>query len=60
MQPSREFMQNFQRGTTKALTEVRPTPVVLVCIYNHNNTLITHDMLYNIFSQYGKVMKVNL
>jgi len=53
-----EFNKFFKRTTTKAFTEARATPVILVCIYNHNNTLITHDLLYNIFSQYGKVQKI--
>ena len=55
-----EFNKFFKRTTTKAFTEARATPVILVCIYNHNNTLITHDLLYNIFSQYGKVLRVNI
>ncbi len=53
-----EFNRLFKRSTTKAFTEVRATPVILVCIYNHNNTLITHDLLKTIFSQYGKVLRV--
>jgi len=53
-----EFNKFFKRSTTKAFTEVKATPVILVCIYNHNNTLITHDLLKTIFSQHGKVLRI--
>lgn len=36
----------------------KPTPVLLVCIYNKNSTLITHDILYKAFSEYGEIYKV--
>ena len=56
-----ENAQSFGgRAPTKALTEAKTTPVILVCIYNKNSTLITHDLLYNVFSAYGKILKVPL
>lgn len=63
MDPNSEI-ENAQafggRATTKALTDTKITPVILVCIYNKNSTLITHDLLYNVFSAYGKILKVPL
>lgn len=57
--PEVETAQPFGgRATTKAFTEAKTTPVILVCIYNKNSTLITHDLLYNVFSAYGKIVKV--
>ena len=38
----------------------KPTPVLLVCIYNRNSTLITHDIIYKAFSDYGEILKVFL
>jgi hypothetical protein len=50
----------FQRGSrTKAMTEMKTTPVILVCIYNKNGTLITHDLLHAVFSTYGKILRVS-
>lgn len=54
----REFGSFKGRSGTRAFTEIKPTPVVLVCIYNHNNTLITHETLRKIFSQYGQVLRI--
>jgi hypothetical protein len=34
------------------------TPVLLVCVYNKNGTLITHNVYYNLFSKYGKVLRI--
>lgn len=58
-----DFNRYFKRTNTRAQTEIRSTPVkatpvILICIYNHNNTLITHDLIYNIFSKYGKILRV--
>ena len=54
-----EVSRFFNRGnTTKALTEVKHTPVILVCIYNKNSTLITHELLHTVFSTYGKILRV--
>lgn len=53
-----EVSSHFSRGSTKSLTEARVTPVILVCIYNKNNTLITHDQLYNVFSACGKILRI--
>ena len=60
MDPSGDFeVSSFvNRGSTKALTEAKATPVILVCIYNKNNTLITHDLLYNVFSACGIILRV--
>lgn len=38
----------------------KPTPVLLVCIFNKNSTLITHDILYKAFSDYGDIHKAHL
>ncbi len=53
-----EVRAHFTRPTTKALTDPKITPVILVCIYNKNSTLISHDLLYNVFSVYGKILRV--
>lgn len=60
MEPSADFEVGnyFNRGSTKSLTEAKTTPVVLVCIYNKNNTPITHDLLYNVFSACGKILRI--
>ncbi len=49
----------FKRAPGRSLTEVRETPVILVCIYNKNGTIITHDLLHTLFSTYGKILRVN-
>ena len=36
----------------------KTTKVLLVCVFNKNSTIITHDIFYNIFSNYGEVQKV--
>ena len=53
-----EVSSFFNRANTKALTEARTTPVILVCIYNKNSTLITHEILHNVFSLYGTILRV--
>ena len=35
------------------------TGVLLVCIYNKNEIPITHDYLFEIFSYYGTVLRVD-
>ena len=47
-----------KRSNIRSFTEARETPVILVCIYNKNGTIITHDLLYTLFSQYGKILRV--
>ena len=32
--------------------------VLLVCIYNIHDYLINHEFLYNLFNQYGEVLKI--
>ena len=51
---------NRSSSRTKSLTEMKTTPVILVCIYNKNGTLITHDLLHTVFSCYGKILRVIL
>ena len=34
------------------------TSVLLVCVYNRCSNIITHDMLYEIFSHHGEVMRI--
>lgn len=36
----------------------KPTSVLLVCIYNIHGYQIIHEMLYNLFTQYGEVLKI--
>ena len=33
-------------------------PVLLVCIYNKYGNVITHDYFYNLFCQYGEIVKI--
>lgn len=33
-------------------------PVLLVCIYNKLGRIITHDYFYEVFSEYGEIVKV--
>lgn len=33
-------------------------PVLLVCIYNKYGNVITHDYFYELFSQYGEIVKI--
>lgn len=33
-------------------------PVLLVCIYNKYGNIITHDYFYQLFSQYGEIVKI--
>ena len=33
-------------------------PVLLVCIYNKFGNIITHDYFYQLFSQYGQIVKI--
>ena len=33
-------------------------PVLLVCIYNKFGNVITHDYFYQLFSQYGEIVKI--
>ena len=48
----------YKRSNIKAFTEVKTTPVILVCIYNKSATNISHDLLRTVFSTYGKVLRV--
>ncbi len=48
----------YKRSHIKAFTEVKTTPVILVCIYNKSGTDITHDLLHTVFSTYGKILRV--
>ena len=34
------------------------TNVLLVCVYNKSGSIITHDLLYQIFSPYGLVQRI--
>ncbi len=51
----------FKRSNIKsASTETKNTCVILVCIQNNSGVQITHDLLYTIFSPYGKILRVTL
>ena len=47
-----------KRASVKALSETKVTRVLLVCVYNQSSSIITHDILYNAFSAYGKINRV--
>lgn len=49
------FNSKFQ---IKPTTQPKRTKVLLVCVFNKNSSLITHDIFYNSFSKYGTVEKV--
>jgi hypothetical protein len=34
------------------------SPVLLVCIYNKYGNVITHDYFYQMFGQYGEIVKI--
>ena len=42
----------------KANTQDSIKRVLLVCVYNKSGTLITHDIFYRLFSNYGVVQKI--
>jgi RNA recognition motif-containing protein len=48
----------IQRSTTRSFTELKLTPVILVCIHNVNSTPITHDLLHTVFSTYGNILRI--
>jgi len=47
-----------QRGITRSFTDVKLTPVILVCIHNVGGTVITHELLHTVFSTYGKILRI--
>ena len=60
MLPTPSDHQNFspkQRLLLENSGNDKPTPVLLVCIFNKNSTLITHDIIYKAFSDYGDIHK---
>ena len=52
------FDSSPKRFVPEQAANDRPTAVLLVCIYNKNSTLITHDIIYKAFSEYGEILKV--
>lgn len=46
------------RSSTRSFTELKITPVILVCIHNVGNSLITHELLHTVFSTYGKILRI--
>lgn len=32
--------------------------VLLVCIYNKHGNILTHDYFYQLFNQYGEIVKI--
>lgn len=36
----------------------KATPVLLVCVYNINGKIISHDIFYRLFCEYGEVLKI--
>ena len=51
--------RSFKRSNVRSFTEAKATPVILVCVYNKNGTIITHDLLHTLFSSYGKILRVS-
>lgn len=49
---------DLQRSSSRSFTDMKQTPVILVCIHNVNNTPITHDVLHTIFSEYGQIYRI--
>mmetsp|Transcript_917 Transcript_917/g.822 ORF Transcript_917/g.822 Transcript_917/m.822 type:complete len:114 (-) Transcript_917:961-1302(-) len=49
---------NRSSSRTKSLTEAKMTSVILVCVYNKNGTIITHDLLHTVFSSYGNILRI--
>ena len=41
-------------------SEIKSTKVLLICISNKNGNLLTHNIFYKLFSEYGKVNKVSI
>ena len=41
-----------------AITGLKPTKVLLACIKNEAGSILTHNLLYKFFNQYGEPMKV--
>lgn len=46
-------------GGLKVFTQVKKSPVLLVVIYNKNNTVFEPDMIYDLFNKFGLVYKVS-
>ena len=44
----------------KATSQPKRTKVLLVCVFNKNSSLLTHDIFYNPFSRFGIVEKVRV
>lgn len=51
------FNSKFQ---IKPTTQSKRTKVLLVCVFNKNSSLLTHDIFYNSFSRFGIVEKVKI
>ena len=48
-----------KRRRNPSFTELQlKTRVLLIVIFNRNSVLITHDILYRLFSDYGIVQKL--
>ncbi|KRX09225.1 hypothetical protein PPERSA_05894 [Pseudocohnilembus persalinus] len=56
-QSNKDFQNQNQANSANSQKQVT-TKVLLVCIYNKNGTLVTHDILYRHFSKYGEVQKI--
>lgn len=52
------IMEIFNYKQIKPTSQSKRTKVLLVCVFNQNSTLLSHDVFYNQFSKYGTIEKV--
>ncbi len=55
-----DHSKHSKKASVKFASETKITRVLLVCVYNQSSSLITHDILYNVFSAHGKINRVLL
>ena len=55
-----KLFSNLNSSPIKSNTNNKLTKVLLICVFNISNNLITHDIIYRHFSNYGLVNKVNI
>lgn len=41
-----------------SINNLKPTKVLLACIKNEAGSILTHNLLYKLFNQYGEPVKV--
>ena len=59
MDPGQVLLAQTSQGQhVRSFTEVKFTPVVLVCIQQLSEADVTHDILHTVFSTYGRVVRI--